>query len=710
MKRLTLTIALAAAGLWQATAQTEAYQVLVFRNTGEVNLLYAGEIDSITVSDTDAEGVAHGGPVCQVFHTADTAIVVPIAEIDSVAFGSRNEIELRGGVRDITRDSAWISHYDGSCIYYCADTPADSIPSVGQRLFYSEADGLFPFGLAAKVDDVAMVGGEYKVAVSNVELGEIFSKFFYAGKVGQEAPQAKPHGMGRAPVDAEAEIKAELTAKDIGTVGVKGSLTAKGDVVVAPLEDYYHVDLTTGLAYTFYTEIKPERLNGEFKRTGACLKRPILIPCGPASAILKLKLNGTWTAELKGEIKFNYEMGRKATSRITWTRQKGKSDDLKIDNSGEDDKNEAKAEVVLNGEMFLGVGPELDIGLIGSVAGAVGRAHIGPSVSGQLSLGTVRQLGKHNPELYAKATLEASLRAKASADLYNMAISWKDGKLKIDTVHHPLPVAADIKLARYKLELFPKFKGSKAVEFTDRKSTEVSMATTTATKIAVAKETWFEVADKAGNVVDSVYVGTIEAGTDSVQGMDTTIVYAAGELPPTEELTFRPMFHYMGYTVRAADAPLMDDMQLQPMVAAQTNGAVTYLSGYPFAGSARNDSTLYIAGPYLPVAAKDTVFAKPGPIAQGVYIGTDNSLEGTWAGSEYGTDVAYTFNADGSGAFSGGNGQRPFTYQTDTPQAGNILMTFDGGETKSLRVTFFSPSQMSCTVPPATEKFILNRQ
>ena len=301
-------------------------------------------------------------------------------------------------------------------------------------------------------------------------------------------------------------------------------------------------------------------------------------------------------------------------------------------------------------------------------------------------------------------------KVKASTSFYYKKMKIEGGKIEWVEEEKELPIKGELEFGGYEIDLFPKFKGSKAVEFTDRKSTEVSMATTTATKIAVAKETWFEVADKAGNVVDSVYAGTIEAGTDSVQGMDTTIVYAAGELPPTEELTFRPMFHYMGYTVRAADAPLMDDMQLQPMVAAQTNGAVTYLSGYPFAGSARNDSTLYIAGPYLPVAAKDTVFAKPGPIAQGVYIGTDNSLEGTWAGSEYGTDVAYTFNADGSGAFSGGNGQRPFTYQTDTPQAGNILMTFDGGETKSLRVTFFSPSQMSCTVPPATEKFILNRQ
>lgn len=710
MKRLTLTIALAAAGLWQAAAQAEADQVLVFRNTGEVNLLYASEIDSITVSDTDAEGVAHGGPVCQVFHTADTAIVVPIAEIDSVAFGSRNEIELRGGVRDITRDSAWIVRYDGGSLYYRADTPADVLPSAGQRLFYSEADGLFPFGLTAKVDDVTLAGGEYKVAVSNVELGEIFSKFFYAGKVGQEARQAKPHGMGRAPVDAEAEIAGELKFGKHATISLDGRATATGNAVVSLSTGYYHLDLTMTCPYKLAMSATFKTPEAKAEITEECIPHPIPIPCGPLGIILKPSLNFKWMASLGGELDFNYEMSRTASSRIVWTRQKGRDDVLDMANSCGNDSDEAKAEIVFKGELFVGMGPELDIGVIGNASGVRANAYIGPSVSGEFGFGTLKSLAKHDEKLYTTAKLKVCTKVKASTSFYYKKMKIEGGKIEWVEEEKELPIKGELEFGGYEIDLFPKFKGSKAVEFAGKESTEVSMATTTATKIAMAKETWFEVADKAGNVVDSVYVGTIEAGTDSVQGMDTTIVYAAGELPPTEELTFRPMFHYMGYTVRAADAPLMDDMQLQPMVAAQTNGAVTYLSGYPFAGSARNDSTLYIAGPYLPVAAKDTVFAKPGPIAQGVYIGTDNSLEGTWAGSEYGTDVAYTFNADGSGAFSGGSGQRPFTYQTDTPQAGNILMTFDGGETKSLRVTFFSQESMSCTVPPATEKFILNRQ
>ena len=52
MKRILFTLAsffmVSVAGLLKA--QSEADQLLIFRNTGEVNLLYSNEIDSIVCS------------------------------------------------------------------------------------------------------------------------------------------------------------------------------------------------------------------------------------------------------------------------------------------------------------------------------------------------------------------------------------------------------------------------------------------------------------------------------------------------------------------------------------------------------------------------------------------------------------------------------------------------------------------------------------
>ena len=126
-------------------AQSDDEQVLVFRHSGEVNLFYASQLDCIELSAYDAEGILHDEVVSQVFYADDTTMIVPIAEIDSVAFGSRNEIEMRPDVKDMTAetDLPWILRFDGESIYYKLSTPATVLPKVGERLFYG-LDGSDP--------------------------------------------------------------------------------------------------------------------------------------------------------------------------------------------------------------------------------------------------------------------------------------------------------------------------------------------------------------------------------------------------------------------------------------------------------------------------------------------------------------------------------------------------------------------------------------
>ena len=83
-------------------AQDESEQLLIFRNTGEVNLLYSSKVDSIVCSMYDKDSIMHNEYVSQVFYGQDSILVVPIAEIDSVAFGPRNIVEYKGDVRELT--------------------------------------------------------------------------------------------------------------------------------------------------------------------------------------------------------------------------------------------------------------------------------------------------------------------------------------------------------------------------------------------------------------------------------------------------------------------------------------------------------------------------------------------------------------------------------------------------------------------------------
>ena len=186
-------------------AQSDGEQVLVFRHSGEVNLLHASRLDSITLSVYDADSVMHGEAVTQVFHARDTTLVVPLAEIDSVAFGSRNIAEMRPGVKEMTAatDLPWILRFDGASIHYRPDTPSSVLPKVGERLFFgldgNESDeSVFPCGLTAKVTAVTPLADGIRVDVERVELDEIFSRLLYAGYIRQERQvsikRRKAHG------------------------------------------------------------------------------------------------------------------------------------------------------------------------------------------------------------------------------------------------------------------------------------------------------------------------------------------------------------------------------------------------------------------------------------------------------------------------------------------------------------------------------------
>ena len=173
MKRIISTVILSVTSMFGGMmyAQNETEQLLIFRNTGEVNLLYSNEVDSIVCSYLDKDSIQYDDYVSQVFYAKDTTLIVPIAEIDSVAFGQRNVMKYKENVHQLTsKELSYIIRYDGEAIYYRIDTPSDILPSAGQKLFYGEMDDIFPIGLCAKVKNVEKMSTEIKVSVSDIGL------------------------------------------------------------------------------------------------------------------------------------------------------------------------------------------------------------------------------------------------------------------------------------------------------------------------------------------------------------------------------------------------------------------------------------------------------------------------------------------------------------------------------------------------------------
>ncbi len=241
MKRI-LFILLATVFAIGSFAQEDT-QILVFRNTGEVNLFYSSELDSIFCSPLDTLGVEHETNVSQVFYTHDSAYVIPIADIDSVTFGSRNEIVYKPEVKILNAaDTVWIIRVENDIVYFKPNTPAAILPQAGDKLFYPETNEMFPVGLAVSVVSVTPANNEIAVKVEVVDLSEIFDKFFYAGKIEDTAPAA--NGMRRAPQwQTDFDLQGELNLASHGNISTVGHLAVIGKTVMCPLKHYYFADI-----------------------------------------------------------------------------------------------------------------------------------------------------------------------------------------------------------------------------------------------------------------------------------------------------------------------------------------------------------------------------------------------------------------------------------------------------------------------------------
>ena len=232
MKRVMIIFA-ALIGAMSTFAADENDQLLVFRNTGEVNLFYASEVDSIVCSYMDADSIVYDVLVSQVFYAKDTTLYVPIEEIDSVTYGCRNAVEYKKDAMAIDATHLeWIESYDGTYIHYKAHTPANIIPKEGTGLFFpAQESDIFPNGLCAKVEQV---NGTI-VCVRKAEFDEVFDELFWAGELEVEIPSAT-----RAEFETYVSLNKKMKLGNGLSFNMSGGTSIVATFVVQPRRHYYH--------------------------------------------------------------------------------------------------------------------------------------------------------------------------------------------------------------------------------------------------------------------------------------------------------------------------------------------------------------------------------------------------------------------------------------------------------------------------------------
>lgn len=700
MRRVLSTIVLFAITLLcgNVNAQTENDQLLVFRNTGEVNLLYSNEIDSVVCSVYDKDSVAHDEFVTQVFYTQDTTLVVPIAEIDSVAFGSRNIVEYKDNVRLLSaKDISYIIRYDGSVIYYRTDTPADILPSVGEKLFYGEMDDVFPIGLCALVTSVDKTADAIKVSVTDIDISEVYENFFYAGSIEPVAVSMSDGGKATRSTHTF-EIPCKINMGDLGSISVTGKVSVDAEFVVQPLRHYYHADFEVNTGFGV-----DSKLNIANKKAYSIDDVFATFHLPNIAGIIHPQISIGAFAEVNAELAFNYSMKRNYINRWEWTRIDGV--DSFVSHGADDTANpndKAQIDVTCNGGLYFGPMLTIELSTLLSAVGVRGKTKLGPSVKGEVGIGLIQSLSEeHNPQLYTKAQLDvcSKLDFGGYAFTRNIFTDQESEHKILGSVHS---------WGQHTFSLFPDFQMTRAVEM-DRNNSNVAISTATKSGNEIIRdvETGFRIEDETtGEVLSVAFVDTIVAETDSMQGVSAEFM-----IPNTsynaEQAIARPVFKYAGHTILADKARVLNDNHFQPILATMADGVNYFVTGYPFVGSTVIGDTYYNIGNYVPVVKYDKDFGQSPSIITGIYITKEeeSTILGTWKGTYNGQALSITFRSDSTGVYEQGVAT-PFTYKLNYPQSGDISLSLSDSATKTFVLYSLTDNEM--VLKPKDENVYIN--
>ena len=653
-------------------AQDESEQLLIFRNTGEVNLLYSSKVDSIVCSIYDKDSIMHNEYVSQVFYGQDTILVVPIAEIDSVAFGPRNIVEYKDDVRQLTTsDLPYIIRYDGNIIYYRTNTPTNILPSIGEKLFYGEMDSIFPIGLCAKVTGIEKSASEIMVSVTDVELSEVFEKLFYAGRAQADNASLSRNNVTRS--THSFEIPCKINFCDMGSIAVNGRTIIDAAFVVHPLQHYYHGDFTINTSFGLDAQVmvvdKAEiSIDDEFKTFHFPNIAQVLHPQLTIGAF----------AELNAELAFNYSMNRTYCHKWEWTRQNGTDTFV---NHGSNDaatpEDKAEMDITCNGELYFGPMFIVEFNTLLSTVGARVKTKLGPSVKSEIGLKQIQALSKeYDPELYSQAELE--VKSKLDIGGYTFTRNIFTGE---ETEY--LLMRSSHSWAQMTFPYFPDFEVTRAVEMQQNNgNVSISTATKSNNEIIRDVETGFQIENENTNEILSIaFVDTITAENNTTQGVSAEFEIPNALYVPKKTIA-RPVFRYANHIIKADKARVLTDNHLQPIITMMADGVNCIVSGYPMVGSTVKDGIYYNVGNYMPVVTYDKAFGAITTPVHGIYITLEEveTLLGTWKGEINGNITSLTFNADSTGIFHK-DVSIPFEYRTNYPQSGDIILMLDNSTT-----------------------------
>ena len=258
MKYRILNIAVLLICCISAMAQAVTDNLYIYRNDGKFNAFYPNEIDSITYSKKDLNGVEYPDAVVQEIWTADSVYRIPLSVIDSISVATP-EIMYAPKVKKLSPDYLpYIKKVDGLNISLSNDLPHALRINKGDILLYEGFDDLFVDGFAGKVVSMSNSGVNLDIVCEAVTLPEIYDQYISVGNYvleqdPQDASRAYAVPISRATAETKLQIPIELSF----TPGASFRLAGSGSLA-------FNIKLTVNISggHT-YIELIP-KYNFEF--------------------------------------------------------------------------------------------------------------------------------------------------------------------------------------------------------------------------------------------------------------------------------------------------------------------------------------------------------------------------------------------------------------------------------------------------------------
>lgn len=175
MKRVLVLLIVLLNTIMVSIAQKPFY---VYLNDGTFKAFLTSQVDSMSVSKVDDDGIEHPDFVMQEFWTPDSLYRIPIAMIDSIGFTTPDTQFQSDAINVAETLEQYVISADTTHIYLQLSTPKHLIPTVGQKLGYPTMDKLFPYGFAGKVETVTTRSSDIEVSCKQVRLDEVFETFY----------------------------------------------------------------------------------------------------------------------------------------------------------------------------------------------------------------------------------------------------------------------------------------------------------------------------------------------------------------------------------------------------------------------------------------------------------------------------------------------------------------------------------------------------